>query len=240
MERQTNDNPQTNMETLLNYAYDKDENVHFRYADEKYDVALHEFIAKNCPAEESADEIMEGACFDCDADCTYGLINSIAIQAAELRGRLKEYEDVCFDENGNERITIDHIAALAQAESEGRLVELPIAIGGKVYTIDDKYDHCRRCDFAKKHDLYDYCDCIEYCKQHDVTDDICPETEYEIKEHKVEGYEIRDENKLKASDAGEWGYEGLEKFNSYDGLDVYFSHEAAEAALAAKEGGNDD
>ena len=51
MERQTNDNPQTNMETLLNYAYDKDENVHLRYADGKYDVALHEFIAKNCPAE---------------------------------------------------------------------------------------------------------------------------------------------------------------------------------------------
>lgn len=141
--------------------------------------------------------------------------------------RLKEYEDIG---------TVEKFAELAQAESEGRLVELPIAIGGKVYTIDDKYDHCRRCDFAKKHDLYDYCDCIEYCKQHDVTDDICPETEYEIKEHKVEGYEIRDKNKLKASDAGEWGYEGLEKFNSYDGFDVYFSHEAAEAALAAKEG----
>lgn len=136
MERQTNDNPQTNMETLLNYAYDKDENVHLRYADEKYDVALHEFIAKNCPAEESADEIMEGACFECDVDCTYGLINSIAIQAAELRGRLKEYEDVCFDENGNERITIDHIAALAQAESEGRLHIAPYKEGDTIYRIN--------------------------------------------------------------------------------------------------------
>lgn len=54
---------------------------------------------------------------------------------------LKAYEDICFDEDGKERITIEELSALVKARDEGLVVVLdephkPLVWG------DDKHDTC--------------------------------------------------------------------------------------------------
>ncbi len=49
--------------------------------------------------------------------------------------RLGQYEDIFFDENGNERITPAKVAELAQAKADERLVVLPVSVGDTVYKI---------------------------------------------------------------------------------------------------------
>ena len=61
---------------------------------------------------------MEGCCFWC-MDCPLGILNTIAIQAAELRHRLSELEDKL-----RRGIT---------------LVELPCKVGDMVYIVGRKY-----------------------------------------------------------------------------------------------------
>lgn len=39
--------------------------------------------------------------------------------------RLSSYEDICFDADGKERITVEELAALVKAQEEGRVVMLP-------------------------------------------------------------------------------------------------------------------
>lgn len=111
MKRLTTDEPKSNLEAMLNYAYAKDGKVYLSYADGEEHVDLCEYIAKNaCCEEVDANAVMEGACMECD--CKTAILNVVAIQAAELRERLEYYEDL---------------------EEAGRLVVLPCKVGDTVY-----------------------------------------------------------------------------------------------------------
>lgn len=92
--RLTTNEPQSNVEKMLNYARCKNKEV-FIYDEQGNDVKLTEYIAKHAQEEcevTAEDIIMEGCCFWC-MDCPLGILNTLAIQAAELRHRLAEFED---------------------------------------------------------------------------------------------------------------------------------------------------
>lgn len=113
--RLTTNEPEDNVETMLNYARCKDKEV-FIYDEQGNEVKLTEYIAKHAQeeCEVTAEDVMEGCCFEC-MDCPLGILNTIAIQAAELRHRLSELEDKL---------------------EEGTLVELPCKVGDTVYSVD--------------------------------------------------------------------------------------------------------
>ena len=91
-----NDKPTCNVEILLNYAYVKDGEVYLRYANSKADVNLAEYIChlaaeKGC-GHHTKEEVLNGeVCLACD--CEIAILNTVATQAAELRERLRKYED---------------------------------------------------------------------------------------------------------------------------------------------------
>lgn len=99
MERVITDTPNSNTETMLNYAFVKDKNVALRYADGEDDIDLCEYVsrlAKKKGCNISPESIMEGSCIECgcvDCDCEVGILYVVAVQAAELRQRLKSYVD---------------------------------------------------------------------------------------------------------------------------------------------------
>ena len=84
------DNPKSNIERLLNYAHGKDGEVYI-YDEEGNEVRLAEYVSRHCEIGYSADEIIDDPCMDC-LECVAGTLNQIAIQAAELRNKLKKYE----------------------------------------------------------------------------------------------------------------------------------------------------
>ena len=92
--RLTTDNPITNDDELLNFAYAKDNKVVLRHAGGISDVDLCKFIQR-LACDVTAEEIMEGACFECEnfEHCIYGIAYALGVQAAELRGGLKMLED---------------------------------------------------------------------------------------------------------------------------------------------------
>lgn len=116
MKRLTTDNPKGNFERLMNYAYAKNNRTHLSYAGGKYDVDLCEYVSDLAKAKGydfSPELIMEDGLFDnCDDD--FAILYYCAVQAAELRARLKLYEDKL--ENGT-------------------LIELPCKVGDTVYDI---------------------------------------------------------------------------------------------------------
>ena len=120
-ERLTTDNPNTIDARLLNYCYAKDRRVMLRFAGGEEDVDLCEYVAVNVSnttdCQITADEVMNGACLECySGECPIGCLYFAAVQAAELRGRLKEYEDL---------------------EVGGKLIQLPCKVGDAVYQLDD-------------------------------------------------------------------------------------------------------
>ena len=94
-EKVVTDEPTTNYGFILNFARVKDREVVLSYADGEEDVNLCEYIAelatkKGCFC--TADDVRNsGACSECD--CEVSILNIVAIQAAELRERLKYYEN---------------------------------------------------------------------------------------------------------------------------------------------------
>lgn len=121
MDRLTTDNPETNLQALLNYAYAKDKAVHLAFGNDEDNIPLDEYIAheareRGCPKTEK--EVMDGGCLECD--CPIAILNTVAIQAAELRGRLKMIEDILGD-----TYNLDHLRELMEADQEGRLVIMP-------------------------------------------------------------------------------------------------------------------
>ena len=120
MERLTTDTPSNNIEALLNYAYAKNMRVKLR-GDDGEDRDLAEYVAELAKAkgcDMSDEDVMEGSCC-MECDCELAVLNVLAIQAAELRHRLKQYEDL---------------------EEQGRLAVLPCKIGDYVFGIRT-YNH---------------------------------------------------------------------------------------------------
>lgn len=95
MERLTTDNPQNNLEVMMNYAFAENRRVVLRYADGEDNADLCKYIsdeAKKIGCDMSPGDVMGGGCMECD--CALSVLFSVATQAAELRARLKRYEDM--------------------------------------------------------------------------------------------------------------------------------------------------
>ena len=93
-QRLTTDTPKGPLETILNYASAKDGNVYLSYGDGEKNVNLCEYISRMARKHGcfySAQEILEGACTECD--CEIAILYCVAAQAAEMRARLSDYED---------------------------------------------------------------------------------------------------------------------------------------------------
>lgn len=111
------DTPEDNIEALLNYAHDKDGRVVLSYANGEKEKDLSKYIselANSIGCEYTPTEIMEGECLQECPSCHVQALNLCAIQAAELRERLKKYESM-----------ID----------SGKLVVMPCAVDSKIYAI---------------------------------------------------------------------------------------------------------
>ena len=114
MERLTTDNPKNNVETVLNYAKVKGNEVYLTYADGE-EIALAEYIAKHAAEDHGCDttaqEVIEGdSCMDCD--CPLAILNAVAIQAAELRACLMQYEDTGLSPKEINELTHDSTCPL--------------------------------------------------------------------------------------------------------------------------------
>lgn len=94
--RLTTDKPLGNFDALMNYAFAKDGKVLLRYANSQENMDLCDYIAfhaEDCNL--STQEVLNGACLECnDFYCSLGRAYIASVQAAELRGRLKMYEDL--------------------------------------------------------------------------------------------------------------------------------------------------
>lgn len=116
MKRFTTDNPETNCERLLNFSYCEDKNVKLLYAEGKEHVDLCEYIAemsKSCGCYLTPENVMDGACMDCD--CVLSVLYVAAIAAAELRERLKLYEDTGFTPE-----EVETLASMTLTQNERR------------------------------------------------------------------------------------------------------------------------
>lgn len=164
MKRLTTDHPDGNFETMLNFVYGEDGWAHIRHDGENENVPLTEWAKKQCEEKGcfltgSAEEIDETLCdcrMDCP-DCPIALAYCFASQAVHMRGRLKRYEDVLFDETGKELLSLDDLRKLAvsndllkkvqkyaQAEKNKRLAVLPCKVGDVVYDIQDGTPYATR------------------------------------------------------------------------------------------------
>ena len=107
MDRLVNDDPQTNTEVMFNLAYVKDKEVWIRGGgDDGEDCALIDFTNRMCASHDCLFDITPNEIDEEDIDntgdrllecsmsgCPIGTAYFIAIQAAELRERLRTYEE---------------------------------------------------------------------------------------------------------------------------------------------------
>lgn len=117
LKRLTTDSPEKNIEVLLNYAYAEEGWVKLRSAGGEEGIDLCEYIEQqrreldfDCGV--FSTDVRDGACMECD--CVLAILNIVAVQAAELRCKLKHYEDM---------------------EEQGRFFIPPCAIGESVWCI---------------------------------------------------------------------------------------------------------
>lgn len=111
------DNPKDNIEALLNYAHDKDGFVKLLSAGGKKEKDLAEYVAELANANGcdcTADEVLDGLCLSDCGECQIAILNICAIQAAELREKLRRYE---------------------QRLEEQTILELPYKVGEQVYVV---------------------------------------------------------------------------------------------------------
>lgn len=116
--RLTTDEPENNTETMLNFAYAKDGNVFLRGVDVENvcDMGLCEYVSREANekgCKHTPEDIIEGACMECD--CEIATLYWVAAQAAELRGRLKRYEDagITLNDLENEPLTIEELKEMS-------------------------------------------------------------------------------------------------------------------------------
>lgn len=127
MKRITTDNPQLNIERLLNTARAENNQAVLHLGDEV--ITLAEYVAK-CAKEYGCDvtqeSVMDGDnCVECD--CPVAILNILGIQAAENNARLKIIEKIL----GN-NYDIDRLRELIEADRDGRCVVLPVKPGDTV------------------------------------------------------------------------------------------------------------
>ena len=91
------DFPMTNLEVMLNYAYEKNGRVYLHYADGTEGYELCNYVSNqlaNLGYEVSPKEIMEnGVSFGNEETEPLAVLYTVTVQAAELRARLKQYEE---------------------------------------------------------------------------------------------------------------------------------------------------
>lgn len=120
MKRMTTDNPQLNIERLLNTARAENNQAVLHLGDEV--ITLAEYVAK-CAKERGCDitqeSVMDGDnCVECD--CPVAILNILGIQAAENNARLKIIEKILGDD-----YDLNRLKELVEADREGRCVVLP-------------------------------------------------------------------------------------------------------------------
>lgn len=128
MKRMTTDNPQLNIERLLNTARAENNQAVLHLGDEV--ITLAEYVAK-CAKETGCDVTLESVMDGdncCECDCPVAILNILGIQAAENNARLKMIEKIL----GND-YDLDRLRELVQADREGRCVVLPCHIGDPVF-----------------------------------------------------------------------------------------------------------
>lgn len=120
MKRMTTDNPQRNIEMLLNISRAEGGQVMLYLGDEV--ITLTEYVAK-CAKEYGCDvtqeSVMDGDnC--CECDCPVAILNLLGIQAAENNARLKMIEKILGDD-----YDLDRLKELLEADREGRCTIFP-------------------------------------------------------------------------------------------------------------------
>lgn len=114
------DKPNNNTQTMLNYSYaGKDNRVYIRYGNGEQDIDLCEYIAqiatsKGC--KRTANDIIEGDCMECD--CEVAVLYAIAVQAAELREKLRLYEDINPSPQALEGLQMRNAQRIIELEAE--------------------------------------------------------------------------------------------------------------------------
>ena len=123
MKRLTTDEPSGNFDGLMNFCYDKDKTAVLRWADGEDDIELAEYTARCCKERGCKMDAQEIKADIMDCDCPVAAMYCLGVQAVEMRGRLKHYEDL---------------------EEQGRLVELPCRFGDQLYSIRTRYDSAKK------------------------------------------------------------------------------------------------
>ena len=107
-----------NVEHLLNFAHAKNGEVYI-YNEDGNEDRLASYVAALCTSKLSADDILNGDCFECDFACAAGVLNFCAIQAAELREKLirQEKERLAAQEAYGKRVAHDIFERLIERAS---------------------------------------------------------------------------------------------------------------------------
>lgn len=77
-----------NIETLLNFAHVKDYEIYL-YDENGDDIPLAQYVANHCELHCTAEDILNDGCQDCML-CVGGILNIVAIQAAEIKIRYEK------------------------------------------------------------------------------------------------------------------------------------------------------
>lgn len=115
---------------------------------------------------------------------------------------------------------------LIEAEREGRLALLPCKVGSRVYVIREALLSCDKCPHRSE---ARYVPDIN-CQACDLSNGKhCP---IFIEEKVAEGFEVMcgEDGKIYVKGPGEWSYEGLMPYESYNG-EIYYTEDAAKEAL---------
>lgn len=242
MERLTTDNPQNNIETMMNMVFGKD--GWFRIRDDGEGKPITDFAIKLCimrgcdmaPDMELSQEAKDECLCDCLMEpCPIADVYAALSGFGHIRGRLKAYED--------SGLTPERAAELGKADREGRVAVVPYKVGDTVYVIS-------QCDWVERRldgSLYSQGPygitagsatgyyCAYDGREEDCPlsgEDECDQESFAIFETTVTGMFARysdDDNQIGHV---EIGVDGINRF-----LDdkVYATREEAEAALAEKE-----
>lgn len=179
MERLTTDNPTDNIEASLNLFYVRDGDAFIRGggdAPDYADISVTDFIRKTaralCPdmlLPESAEEIsfaMAEYLFDGyeEPSGLIALLYTAAWSYAELRERLKAYEDTGLEPEAIETVKlalaakhmvdletlnntpISRLVELAEADKDGHVIILPCKVGHRVFALLDTDKHISECE----------------------------------------------------------------------------------------------